>query len=111
VLDCEAEKIISSAVSAEADSQIDFIDYPSGTRFPSGLEIFRTYRGKEFRAISKGGYLVMAGENYSSLSKLSFAVHPEKHENAWKNWDFLDETGSKRRVNALRLMQRQQRAS
>jgi len=70
---------------------------------PDGLEISRTYKGKEFHAKRVSGQWILqpAGSAFKSLNRLSRAVGP-KTENAWRNWFFVDHEGRRRPVSELR---------
>ena len=59
-----------------------------GVTFPEGFEIFRVYKGREYRATVRAGRWVLrpGGKVYPSLNKLSWAV-VSGHENAWQNWN------------------------
>jgi hypothetical protein len=63
--------------------------------FTAGLEIFRTYRGKEYRAQVVGGlwYRPDTREMYPSVNKLSDSIGAS--ENAWDGWLYRDKTSGK----------------
>lgn len=64
-----------------------FVDQRNRVVFAEGTEIFRTYKGTEYRAVARGGrwLLLNTKRSYSSLHKLSSAV-VEGNENSWLNW-------------------------
>lgn len=71
--------------------------------FPAGFEIFRTYRGREYRAQVVGGlwHRWDVREVYPSLNKLSDSIGAS--ENAWDGWLYRDEkTGEVKAISALR---------
>jgi hypothetical protein len=71
--------------------------------FPVGFEIFRTYRGQEYRAQVVGGlwHRWDVREVYPSVNKLSDSIGAS--ENAWDGWLYRDETtGTVKPISALR---------
>lgn len=80
-----------------------FFDSRHNVQFPEGFEIFRTYLGREFRALASSGSWVMSHDNtaHRSLNELSKAIGA-RTENAWKNWFFLDKEGFRKAVADLR---------
>lgn len=79
-----------------------FYDVSSGARWAEGEEIFRVYKGKEFRARAQRGQwtLLNTGARCGSLKALSDAT--VGHENAWTDWKFLDDAGRPRIVSDRR---------
>ena len=86
-----------------APSKIGFSDHRFGIELPEGFEIFRTYKGTEYRAKAiNGSWLLMStGDMYPSLNQLSRAVSGNV-ENAWNNWYFTNPNGQRRLVTELR---------
>jgi hypothetical protein len=85
------------------NSQRDgFRDSRFGVHFPEGFEIFRNYKGCDYRAVAtnRTWKLLNDGLNYSSLHKLSQAV-VSGQENSWENWRF-DDGGKPELINRLR---------
>jgi len=82
---------------------IGFQDLRSGTKFPAGFEIFRTYKGKEYRAKAVGGIWVRTDTSvgYSTLNQLSQGLGIVS-ENAWRSWYFVDDRGKRQLIDALR---------
>lgn len=80
-----------------------FHDPRYGIALPLNFEIFRNYKGTEYRAQAVQGawYLIKTGIAYYTLNELSGAIGIV-HENAWANWFFLDEKGRKTPLTALR---------
>lgn len=77
-------------------------DARSGMHFPEGFEIFRTFKGKEYRAVVEEGLWFNKTLNRaaSSLNQLSAKIGAPT-ENAWYGWYFKD--GDKDRlINELR---------
>ncbi len=80
-----------------------FVDLTYGVRFPESFEIFRTYKGRPFRArVAQGRWRLDAdGRTYDSLNQLSQAVI-DGNENAWLFWLFRGPDGRPRRIAELR---------
>jgi hypothetical protein len=86
-----------------ADSSDSGVHDPRyGVRFVEGFEIFRTYKGKEYRARAESGAwkLLNTGVRYSTLRALSQAV--VGHENAWDGWRYTDPSGKRRPISDMR---------
>ena len=100
ILNCSVAPTDTNDTSDEGGVYIEQYDL----RFPEGAEIFRTYKGKEYRArATKDGRWLLEnfGETYPSLHKLSWAV-VGGHENAWYAWKFLKSDGTEAFIDALR---------
>jgi hypothetical protein len=71
--------------------------------FPSGFEVFRTYRGTEFRARVENDAWALLNTNAKcrSLNGLSKAIGAGT-ENAWVRWQYEDKDGSVYPVANLR---------
>lgn len=80
-----------------------YSDERYGVHFVEGQEIFRTYKGKEYRAKASKGYwnLQNDGRLYPSLHKLSWSV-VGGHENAWNNWNYRLPDGRSEKIGNLR---------
>jgi hypothetical protein len=80
-----------------------FRDQRYGVEFAEGFEIFRTYLGKDYRAVATAGCwkLKETGDMYPSLNELSRAIGA-KTENAWVNWFYVDENGDRAQLSVLR---------
>ena len=74
-----------------------------GLEFSHGFEIFRTYRGSEFRAVAEANGWRLAGSDrwFPSLNQLSRGIVGGP-ENAWENWSYHDDAGEIRRLTARR---------
>jgi len=74
-----------------------------GVSVPENFEIFRSYKGKDFRALAKGGKWLLQNDNslYPSLHKLSWAV-VKGHENSWHNWKYRTLDGKEQFIHSLR---------
>jgi len=83
---------------------IGFKDPRHGVEIPPGFPIFRTLKGKEFRARAVQGFWVLdgTGQGYPTLNQLSLAIGAGK-EDAWTRW-FCDHpvTGKRVAVSELR---------
>jgi hypothetical protein len=93
----------SAPVKPQAPVKIGFRDPRFGIELPEGFEIFRTYKGTEYRAKAVNGQwiLMSTGNMYPSLNQVSRAV-TGKVENAWINWYFTAPDGKRRLVMGLR---------
>ncbi len=91
------------AAKEAAPAKSGFTDWRFGIDLPEDFEIFRTYKGTEYRAKAIDGQwlLVSTGKTYPSLNQLSRAVSGNV-ENAWNNWYFLNQSGQRRLVTELR---------
>ena len=80
-----------------------YLDDQGRVVMPEGFEIFRTYKGREYRAKVTGGKLVLLStkEVYPSLNKLSWAV-VDRNENAWRSWKYLASDGTEKIIDKLR---------
>jgi hypothetical protein len=83
-------------------TKIGFSDYRFGVEVPEGFEIFRTFKGTEYRAAAMDGKWLLknTGDVYASLNQLSSAIGGI--ENAWHRWYFLDKNGKRQLVDKLR---------
>jgi hypothetical protein len=83
--------------------KVGFREARYGLELPEGFEIFRVYKGADYRATAVDGQwvLINSGNTYPSLHKLSRAVSGNV-ENAWNNWYFQSRFGSRRLVSELR---------
>ncbi len=77
-------------------------DARNGVAFPEGFEIFRIYRGTQYRAVARDGewLLMNDGQKYASVNALSSALGAI--ENAWMGWRYKDPAGRILLINALR---------
>jgi hypothetical protein len=63
-----------------------------GVTFPLGFEIFRTYKGKEYRARAQEEFWEMNKRSYVTLLSLSRDVC-DSNENPWMNWKYRNAAG------------------
>lgn len=100
VLGCMANPATASTTSPRGAG---LLDSRSGVQFPEGFEVFRTYLGVEYRARIISGKWVLAsdGRAFQSLNELSRAIGA-RTENAWLNWLYLDDQGTRHPVSKLR---------
>jgi hypothetical protein len=101
-----AEPALTMPALPERDLKVvpeGFLDPRYDVVIPHGLEIFRTYRGKEYKAQAIQGLWILSSTNvgYGTLNELSGAIGIA-NENAWTNWFFRDEKGRKTRLTILR---------
>lgn len=94
--------VASSQPRLVPSAGVGYIDQRSGTVFPEGSEIFRRYKGTEYRAkATMGSWLLMnTGDTHSTLNRLSDAIGA--HEDAWHGWRYRDEKGRVQLINKLR---------
>jgi len=92
------------AVAAEpvAPPKVGFSDYRFGAEVPEGFEIFRKFKGTDYRAVATDGKWLLknTGDSYASLNRLSAAVGGI--ENAWRRWYYLDKNGKRQLIDNLR---------
>lgn len=74
-----------------------------GVHFVEGFEIFRTYKGKSYKARATGGHWLLLNDNstHTSLHKLSWAV-VQRQENSWLTWRYRRQTGGDAAIDELR---------
>jgi len=87
----------------EASVASGFTDEKQGFICKEGFEIFRTYKGIDYRVRALGGFLVLqnTGARYRSPKELSDAT--VGHENAWTGWYCRHPTtGKKVQIGELR---------
>lgn len=84
-------------------TDVGFRDPRFDVTLPEAFEIFRNYKGTEYRARATGGQwlLVSTGTAYPTLNQLSRAVSGNV-ENAWRNWYFMGKDGKRHLVEGLR---------
>jgi hypothetical protein len=89
--------------AAAVTKTIGFRDTKFDVSLPEGTEIFRNYKGTEYRAVATQGqlHLLSSSESFSSLNKLSRATSGNV-ENAWRNWYFMGKDGKRHLVEGLR---------
>lgn len=75
----------------------------AGPTFPEGFRIYRNYSGALYQAVRKGSgwYFSHDQKIYSSINQMSRAIGI-KNENVWTNWEFKDESGGFKKIEALR---------
>ena len=78
-------------------------DLRHGVELKEGQQIFRTYKGKEYRATATDGFLVRMDNQvkYNSLNQLSRSIH-DNVENAWNNWYVALRDGQRQLITGLR---------
>ena len=82
---------------------IGFRDSRFDITLPEGFEIFRNYKGTEYRARASNGKwkLVGTSKEFASLNQLSRATSGNI-ENAWRNWNFMGKDGKRYKIEWLR---------
>ncbi|MCW2225719.1 hypothetical protein M2232_009251 [Bradyrhizobium japonicum] len=83
--------------------RVGWADPRHGVELKEGQQIFRTYKGREYRATATDGYLVRTDNNvkYNSLNQLSRSIH-DNVENAWNNWYVALKDGQRQLITGLR---------
>jgi hypothetical protein len=82
--------------------RVGWADPKHGVSLAEGEQIFRVYKGKEYRATATNGQLVMEnGVKCNSLNQLSRRVHSNV-ENAWNNWYFMGADGKRQLITTKR---------
>lgn len=101
-----------SQLAEKSQARFGFHDDRHGVSFEEGFEVFRTYRGKTFRARATGGVWKLEGRaaGLRSLNQLSRTIGA-KTENAWQNWTYLNSQGLKRPLSDFRKHTQQQSGS
>ena len=83
---------VQSKSAAETNAKkIGYRDNRYGVEFPEGFEIFRVFKGKEYRAVAEGGLWRQTHNNrlVSSLNQMSSHIGAPT-ENAWTGWNYKD---------------------
>lgn len=98
VLGCPSAEIFTPRIESYG-----YRDPRTGTVFPHGFEIFRTYKGTEFKAHAVDGAwkLLNDGSSHSSLNELSNHII-DGNENAWVNWNYLNDDRRASKISSLR---------
>ncbi|MEQ1951355.1 hypothetical protein [Mesorhizobium sp. CN2-181] len=86
-----------------ANDPIGFRDVRFDITLPEGFEIFRNYKGTEYRAQATNGQwkLLSTGELYPTFNQLSRAV-TNGPENTWYGWYFQGRDGKRHLIVGLR---------
>lgn len=82
--------------------QIGFHDPRYGVALRPGFEIFRTYKGKEYRAQAIQGFWLLNGIGHPTLNDLNKSIGIAGAENAWRAWHYLDDNNRRRPLSDLR---------
>jgi hypothetical protein len=94
------------ARNAGADGQGGIYNHMFDVHFPAGFEIFRTYKGRDYRAVVRDGRWVMEGRNFPSLFALSMAII-DSRENPWMHWKYRNAKGRVATISHLRNITRE----
>jgi nitrate reductase beta subunit len=94
---------VPSTSAHEEQSKIGFWDARFGVGYPEGFEVFRRYKGQEFRAKATNGVWIRSdtGARYPSLNKLNESIAAGS-EDVWRAWEFRDQNGKNRSIDELR---------
>jgi hypothetical protein len=92
-----------AAQTSEAPQKIGFRDSRFDITLPEGFEIFRNYKGTEYRAKAIAGRWVRqdTGASYPTVNQLSLATSGNT-ENAWRNWYFTGSDEQRHLIEKLR---------
>lgn len=83
-------------------NRVGWADERFGVTLMEGEQLFRVYKGKEYRATATDGFLVREnGVKCNSLNQLSRSIGT-KVENAWNNWYFTDPSGQRQLITGRR---------
>jgi hypothetical protein len=99
---------VATFQTVPSENQIDgFFDKRSAVTFSEGFEIFRTYKGMEYRAVAtKGAWkLLNDGSLHKSLNALNQAI-VNGSENVWVSWNYVGSDGGTHRIGRLRNAER-----
>lgn len=93
----------SSTEDVEDKKPQGVYDARNKVNFFEGFEVFRYYKGVEYRAVATNGrwHLKNNDKYYSSLNQLTKAVSGGS-ANAWVSWNFLSPSGKEVKVSKLR---------
>ena len=94
----------TSEIAPPTSGRTGFADARNGVTFPEGFEIFRVYKGREYRATATGGVWRRAdnGRTFTSLNQLNGSI-ADGNENVWNgNWKYTADDGRQRSINDLR---------
>ncbi|MDR3644145.1 MAG: hypothetical protein P4M02_03620 [Clostridia bacterium] len=93
---------LPASVSTQ-DGGKGYYDRRFGVYFPPGFEVFRTYKGKDFRAYVSDGKWQLEGHMVplDTLSALSAKIGAQT-ENAWMGWRYKAKDGSQPFISELR---------
>jgi hypothetical protein len=82
--------------------RVGWADPRHGVELKEGQQIFRTYKGKEYRATATDGYLIRMdnGVKCNSLNQLSRTIH-DNVENAWNDWCVALKDGQRQLITGL----------
>jgi hypothetical protein len=91
------------AAAIPEEQAVGFRETRFDITFPDGFEIYRRYKGTEYRARASGGLwrLDANGHAYGSINQLSRATSGNV-ENAWRNWNFTGKDGKSYKIEKLR---------
>lgn len=92
LLDMAGNLDAANTALSQRTEPVGFVDSRFGVRFPENFEIFRNYKGTDYRARASGGKWHLDGHNqlFESLSALSSAIGAQT-ENAWLGWKYIDD--------------------
>lgn len=100
LLDCPKSAIDQHIEASKAQG---IIDARYKVHFPEGFEIFRHYKGVEYRATATNGHWLLKNTNgvFTSLNQLTGTVASGR-ENAWVSWNYTAANGEEKKISTLR---------
>ena len=102
VLDCSADQPSGKDRPAKPKNDpTPYVDSRFNVSFVDGFEIFRTFKGIDYKAVFSGGGWILNGKRYPSVGQLSWVV-TKTNENAWRRWMFRRSDGQVRPIDELR---------
>src|SRR5262249_49237105 len=94
---------VPTAKTLSTERPTGFRDVRYGVEVAEGFEIFRTFRGTDYRAKATGGkwLLMSTGDTRASLNELSRAIGANR-ANGSGHWVYSDAQGVRIAINTLR---------
>ncbi len=85
------------------NQRLGLFDSRNEVFFPENFEIFRNFKGEEYRAVIKNEKWLNINTqmSYPTLNQLNQSL-PVGNENAWRAWKFRISTGTVRSIDSLR---------
>jgi hypothetical protein len=82
--------------------RVGWADPRHGVQLMAGEEVFRVYKGREYRARAEDGFLILPnGMKCNSLNQLSRTIGA-RTENAWQNWYAVGKDGKRELIAGRR---------
>ena len=93
----------SNVSTSSGKATVGFYDEKFDVTFEPEFEIFRNYKGKEYRARASRNRWILLNTNqaFPTLNSLSDSI-VSSQENAWGNWKYRDENNRVQKISDLR---------